>query len=99
MAHTALFVIDIQNELASDLKTEIPHAQRIRDAGTALLAKARAFIKQSTGEQSSLSIVFVQHEEPPDEGSLQPGNHGWELVFPPDEDSQQERLLAKNTCK
>jgi hypothetical protein len=44
MAPTALFVIDIQAELAR-ASTEIPHAKRIRDAGEAILAKASASIE------------------------------------------------------
>jgi nicotinamidase-related amidase len=47
MPDTALFVIDIQNDLAGDLSTEIPAAQRIRDAATAILKKARNTIQKS----------------------------------------------------
>jgi hypothetical protein len=93
MAPTALFVIDIQVELAR-ASTEIPHAKRIRDSAEAILAKARAGIDtaRSSERQPELEIIIVQHEESP-EGSLVRGSEAWELVFPP---GAGERLVEKD---
>lgn len=93
MASTALFVIDVQVELARS-STEIPHAKRIRDTGEAILTKARASIDaaRSSGQQPSLEIIIVQHEEGP-EGTLIRGSEAWELVFPP---KDGERLVQKD---
>jgi nicotinamidase-related amidase len=48
MARTALFVIDIQVELAQDATTEIPQAERIRGAGTRILERARQAINSAS---------------------------------------------------
>ncbi|KAM3472875.1 hypothetical protein MY8738_008665 [Beauveria namnaoensis] len=42
MPRTALFVIDIQNELAGHPQTEVPGAARIRSAGSQILRISRA---------------------------------------------------------
>ncbi|RSL59264.1 hypothetical protein CEP54_007334 [Fusarium duplospermum] len=92
---SALFVIDIQHDLASDPKTEIPHAARIRDAGEVILSAARG-ISQTGGAQSPL-IAFVQHEEPPEEGPLVKGSEPWKLVFAPQTNNSREILVSKTT--
>lgn len=101
MARTALFVIDIQAELAEDPATEIPHAKRIREAGHAILTQAREIIAKASanGQQSDLKIVFVQHEEKPEDGALVRGSRAWELVFRPREGDQAEVLISKNVGK
>ncbi|KAL2694631.1 hypothetical protein Neosp_001216 [[Neocosmospora] mangrovei] len=93
--NSALFVIDIQHDLARDPKTEIPHAARIRDAGEVILSAARG-ISQTGGAQSPL-IVFVQHEEPPEEGPLVKGSEPWKLVFEPQTNNSREILVSKTT--
>ena len=75
---TALFVIDIQNDLVSDPYTEIPHASRIKQAGKEILSK----IRNITTAPPPL-IVFVQHEDNPDSGSLLRGTDQWKLFFEP----------------
>jgi nicotinamidase-related amidase len=99
MAPVALFVIDIQVGLAANAETQTPHAAVIREAGTAILERARKRIDQarSKGEEPPLTIVFVQHEEKPEEGFLVRGSELWELVFKPREGDNAERLVAKNT--
>lgn len=102
MSKTALFVIDIQNELANDSKTEIPQAARIRDAGTEILKRARTHINESRekGEDPNLHIVVVQHEEDPnsdDNPTLIKGTEAWKLVFEPQEGDDLERLVEKTT--
>lgn len=98
-ARTALFVIDIQSELASDPTTAIPHAARIRGAGSALLDRARAAIDESY-PSSNLEIIIVQHAENPDDNpdaTMIKGSKAWELVFPPRAACADERLVGKTT--
>lgn len=99
MPETALFIIDIQNDLAQDPATEIPAAQRIRDSATTIIKRARSTIHAHVqrGEPSLLVLIFVQHEEAPEEGPLRRGSRPWELVFPPSPSSALERLVAKTT--
>lgn len=99
MPAIALFVVDIQHELAGDPSTEIPAAERIREVATAILKKARNIIDEAivSGRPSPMTIIFVQHEESPDEGTLTRGSKPWELSFPPSESSSYERLVAKTT--
>ncbi|KAI3390242.1 hypothetical protein diail_11127, partial [Diaporthe ilicicola] len=99
MSRSALFVIDIQRELAHDPKTRIPHADRICSAGGKILESARDIIDQyrTTQKQSPSIIVFVQHEEKPEEGTLVRDTDPWKLVFEPREGVQEERLVAKTT--
>ncbi|KAM0416979.1 hypothetical protein ACHAPT_013003 [Fusarium lateritium] len=92
---SALFVIDIQHDLVGDPKTEIPHAARIRDAGEVILSAARD-ISKTSGTQPPL-IVFVQHEEAPEDGSLIKGTEPWKLVFEPRMTDDREILVPKTT--
>ncbi|KAL2023316.1 hypothetical protein VTK56DRAFT_3054 [Thermocarpiscus australiensis] len=96
---TALFVIDIQNDLATDPKTRIPLADRIRAAGDKILSTARAVVDacRSSEEAPPAMIVFVQHEEKPEDGPLNRGSEPWKLVFEPREDAAEELLVAKTT--
>ena len=99
MARTALFVIDIQVELAQDATTEIPHAERIRDAATSILQRARQAIDSDDkqGRVPDLEIVFVQHEEVAEKGPLVKGSKPWELVFKPRHRNRWEALISKDT--
>lgn len=101
MARTALFVIDIQVDLAQDSKTEIPHAKRIREAGTAILSQARTSIdvSRANGQRPDLNIVVVQHEEKPEDGVLVRGSKPWEVVFNYRENDAAERLVSKTVRK
>ncbi|KAH7393797.1 Isochorismatase-like protein [Phaeosphaeria sp. MPI-PUGE-AT-0046c] len=98
MARTALFVIDIQVELADNATTEIPHAERIRRAGTGILQKTRQVIDTASehGRAQDLEIVFVQHEQVAENGPLVKGSKPWELVFKPRENNKWERLVSKD---
>lgn len=101
MTRSALFVIDIQRELADDPKTQIPHADRIRSSGEKILSAARNIVDQyrAAQTQSPSVIVFVQHEENPDQGTLVRDTEPWSLVFEPRGGVQEERLVAKTTRK
>ncbi|KAK3303042.1 Isochorismatase-like protein [Chaetomium strumarium] len=102
---TALFVIDIQNDLTTDPKTRIPHADRIRTAGTKILSVARARLDKNSPSSTHHTdvpppalIVFVQHEERPEDGPLVRGSEAWKLVFEPRADAPYyERLVGKYT--
>jgi nicotinamidase-related amidase len=98
MPHTALFIIDIQNDLALHSQTAVPAAGRIRNAGAAILETARARIKalKKQGKDSDLIIVFVQHEEKPEDGVMVRGSTPWELVFKPRDGEAEERVVSKN---
>jgi len=95
MPRTSLFVIDIQVDLAQDATTEIPHAARILEAGTSVLARARQAIDAACGVPD-VQIVFVQHEESAEKGPLVKGSKPWDLVFKPRDDNAWERLVAKD---
>lgn len=99
MPRSALFVIDIQNELARDPETRIPHASRICSAGDKILAAARDIIDshRAAGRPSPSSIVFVQHEETPEDGGLVRGTDPWRLVFEPRRGVEDEILVGKTT--
>ncbi|KAM0193811.1 hypothetical protein ACHAPQ_010827 [Fusarium lateritium] len=88
---SALFVIDIQKDLASDPKTQIPHAERICRAGVDILSSVRAI---ETNPKPV--IVFVQHEESPESGPLVKGSDPWKLVFENDPSEASERLVSKD---
>ncbi|KAJ9131734.1 hypothetical protein NKR23_g11594 [Pleurostoma richardsiae] len=96
---SALFVIDIQNDLARDPNTQIPHAARVVAAGEQIVSAARAAIKSQHlwTEDSLSSILFVQHEEKPEEGPLVRGTAPWELVFQPQAGADNEMLVHKTT--
>ncbi|KAK8144748.1 hypothetical protein G3M48_005379 [Beauveria asiatica] len=106
MPRTALFVIDIQNELAGHPQTEVPGAARIRAAGSQILRISRALADAAAAaaaatppdqQQKPALTVFVQHEEKPESGTLVRGAEPWKLVFPPREDAADEILIAKTT--
>jgi nicotinamidase-related amidase len=97
---TALFVIDIQNDLTTDAATRVPHAARIRAAGDKVLSVARAVLDGRSASPKCLGmIVFVQHEEKPEDGPLVRGSDPWKLVFEPRADAPGERLMSKWTRK
>lgn len=102
MPRTALFIIDIQNELAGNPQTEVPSAARIRTAGEHILAASRALAGAgalaAAADQKPALTVFVQHEESPESGgTLVHGAELWKLVFPPREGATDEILVAKTT--
>lgn len=98
MSRSALFVVDIQHELALDPKTRIPHAERICSAGEKILTSARGIIDsyRVAGQQSPSIIAIVQHEEEPEGGTLVRGTEPWKLVFEPRDGVKEELLIAKN---
>ena len=102
-ATTALFIIDIQNDLATDPKTKIPHAGRVRAAGDEILSAARRVLdaQHSSNPQARPHpiLFFVQHHEKPEEGPLVRGSDAWKLVFEPRRESHLEVVVHKTTRK
>ena len=94
---TALFVIDIQYDNATDATTRIPSAERITSATTRVLAAARALLDKNDPRLGL--IVFVQHEDLPGTGPLRIGSKAWELVFPPRPGVDGEWLVRKTTSR
>jgi len=101
MSRTALFVIDIQIDMAQDPKTEIPHARRIREAGAEILNRARSAIDnaRTNNREPNLEIVIVQHEEKPADGPLVKGSEPWKLIFDPRQSDDAERVVSKSVRK
>ncbi|KAK0609902.1 Isochorismatase-like protein [Bombardia bombarda] len=99
MDHTALFVIDIQHDLALDPATRIPHADRIVSAMNKILTANRGLLARSNPETPSSTIVHVQHEETPEQGPLVRGSVAWESASlkQNDEGGAQEWLVSKTT--
>ncbi|KAK0658720.1 Isochorismatase-like protein [Cercophora samala] len=100
-AKTAILVVDIQNSLATDPGTKIPHAARVCEAGTRILQVARRIRDTRVREQGlppGFITVFVQHQESPDEGLLIWGTEPWGLVFEPRQDlvNEEEFVVAKS---
>ncbi|KAJ5081160.1 hypothetical protein N7456_013398 [Penicillium angulare] len=94
MPATALFVIDTQAELVSIPSTAIPDGARICETGAKILDRARS--KPTT----ELDIIIVQHSENPSElgSTLIPGSKAWELVLPPQDGAENERVVPKTTA-
>ncbi|CAK7232360.1 hypothetical protein SBRCBS47491_008243 [Sporothrix bragantina] len=92
---TALFVIDVQAELARDLATQIPHADRVVQAGERILKSARHAVAKGGEANSPSIIVFIQHEET--DGTLLRDSEAWQLVLPPQPGVETELLVAKTT--
>lgn len=86
---SALFIIDIQTSLSTTPQTRIPNAPSLLSAAEKIIATARSLISTR-----SLTLVFVQHEEGPENGDLIRGTPAWELVFQPEEG---EMLVSKTT--
>lgn len=98
MPRTALFVIDIQNELAGNPQTQVPGTDKLRAAAEKILAASRSLADAAGEGQERALTVFVQHEEDPTSGgSLVRGAEPWKLVFPPRDGVMDEILVSKTT--
>lgn len=100
MGTTALFVIDIQNDNATDPNTAIPAADRILVAGYKILATVRGSLESNLKNNNPSvpsTIIFVQHEDLPGTGPLKRNTHPWKLVFEPRKDVTSEMLVQKTT--
>ncbi|KAJ4118658.1 hypothetical protein NW768_010717 [Fusarium equiseti] len=87
---SALFVVDIQNDLASNPNTRIAHAERVCHAGTDILRAVRGL-----PADPKPIIVFVQHEEALEDGPLVRGTQQWELFFKNNPKNTRELLVPK----
>jgi nicotinamidase-related amidase len=98
MPRTALLPIDIQNDLATNPQTRIPHATRLLSAGSTILTSARAHIAAgalTAGTESDLVIIHIQHEEPASSGALVRDTEPWQLALPA---LPTERVVGKSTA-
>ncbi|RAH69761.1 Isochorismatase hydrolase [Aspergillus aculeatinus CBS 121060] len=95
----ALFVIDIQKELAVDPTTRVPHADRVIASAEGTLNAIRSVIDscREKNQPSPWAIYFIQHEESSASGTLLRGSEPWELVFTPRVDVEEELVVAKKT--
>ncbi|KAK4675809.1 hypothetical protein QC764_507340 [Podospora pseudoanserina] len=98
---TAILVVDIQNSLATNPCTKIPHAARVCEAGTSILQVARQIRDTRVREHSlppGFITVFVQHQESPEEGLLVFGTDPWGLVFKPRQglENGEDFVVAKS---
>ncbi|PYH40845.1 Isochorismatase hydrolase [Aspergillus saccharolyticus JOP 1030-1] len=95
----ALFIIDIQKELAVDSKTRVPHADRVIASAEGILEAARSVIDshRENNQLSPWAIYFIQHEDSPEKGTLVRGSEPWELAFTPRVDVEEEIVIAKKT--
>ncbi|KAJ4247719.1 hypothetical protein NW762_012927 [Fusarium torreyae] len=91
ISNIALFVIDIQKDLACDPTTRIPHSERILGAGEDILR-----IVRNIATNPKPLLVFVQHEEEPESGPLVRGTEPWKLCFENDPNNAREVLVSKN---
>jgi nicotinamidase-related amidase len=101
MSRTAIFIVDIQADLATIEETRMPHAARVISAAKSVLERARARIDMACdkGETPPLELVFVQHHEDPSSGALVKDTDPWKLVLPPREGNKYERLVEKDVRK
>lgn len=93
---TALFIIDVQNALASTPATRVPHAERLTTVLQEILSTARSLPGPKNPTHTPI-IVFVQHSQPPKDGALVKGTEPWQLVFEPDQSNPNEMLVHKTT--
>lgn len=74
MPRSALFVIDIQRELAHNPTARIPHAEQACPAGEKILSVARGIMDPYSGSEDQQKqqfpwiIVIIRHEEKPKDG-------------------------------
>ncbi|KAK4442607.1 Isochorismatase-like protein [Podospora aff. communis PSN243] len=97
---TALFVIDIQNDNATDPATRVRTADRVKDAGNRILRSARLALDTYRDTKTTalpILIIFVQHEDLPGKGTLLRDTEAWKLVFEPRPGVEEEILVQKTT--
>ena len=85
-SRTALFVIDVQVDLAQKADSEVPDAEAIREALSNLIKGVRDYNDtEKTNAAQKVQLVFVQHNDLDPEDPLAKGKPTWELVFKPNE--------------
>ncbi|KAJ3491161.1 hypothetical protein NLG97_g5644 [Lecanicillium saksenae] len=93
----ALFIIDVQNALASFPDSRVPHAERLITVLEEILDAVRSFPVPSNPRQTPPLIVFAQHSQPPEDGALVRGTEPWKLRFAPVQGNSNEMLVHKTT--
>jgi nicotinamidase-related amidase len=101
ISRTALIVVDVQDGIAN-LTDGVPDADEVTQAISSILRDARLHNGiQITHYESKrmVEIVFVQHDDKNPEEPLYRGKATWNLVFPPQQSAEHERLVSKDVGK
>jgi len=91
----ALFVVDVQEGIAN-LTSGVPDADNINQAISAVLRLARQHNDINQEREKAIEILFIQHDDKDPEDPLYRGKPTWNLVFPPRQGVETERLISKN---
>ncbi|MCO5565769.1 hypothetical protein L7F22_019444 [Adiantum nelumboides] len=83
---TALFIIDVQVDLAEKADSEVPDAEAIREALNSLIKGVRDYNHNQSVTSQKVQLIFVQHNDRNPKDPLAKGKSTWELVFKPKEE-------------
>ena len=95
---TALVVVDVQDGIANSTYG-VPDASEITHAIGSIVRLARLHNETQSGSQGSkdsVEILFIQHDDKDPEDPLYRGKATWELLFPPRQGIETERLVSKD---
>ncbi|CAD0114098.1 unnamed protein product [Aureobasidium uvarum] len=95
---TALVIVDVQDGIAN-VNDGVPDADRVKQAINSVLHLARQHNKHgplNEDPKHKIEILFVQHDDNDPSDPLHRGKPTWELVFPPRQGIETERLISKN---
>lgn len=83
---SALFIIDVQVDIADQVDSEVPDASAIRETLDKLIKGVREHNHSRVSNDSEkVQLIFVQHNDRNPEDPLAKGKPTWELVFKPNE--------------
>jgi nicotinamidase-related amidase len=101
LSRTALIVVDVQYCIAN-LTDGVPDADEVTQAISSVLRHARLHNEIQIAHHESkrmVEIVFVQHDDKNPEDPLFRGKTTWNLLFPPQQGAEHERLVSKDVGK
>jgi nicotinamidase-related amidase len=97
-SQTALVVVDVQDGIANSTDG-VPDAGEITHAISSIVRLARLHDQTEENNREnnkSIEILFVQHDDKDPDDPLYRGKATWNLLFPPRQDVETERLVSKN---
>lgn len=97
-SQTALVVVDVQDGIVNSTHG-VPDAGEITHAIGSIVRLARLHNETQSGSQGSkdsVEILFIQHDDKDPEDPLYRGKATWELLFPPLQAVETERLVSKD---
>lgn len=94
-SRTALVVVDVQEGIANQ-KDGVPDADKINKAIGSILRQARQHNDVNSQRAEQIEILFIQHDDKDPEDPLHRGKSTWNLVFPPRQGTENERLVSKD---